>query len=177
MRRLLIAMTVALVALAAAGCSSSKSSVAASTSAAPTSAAPTSAPSTAAPTTAAPSTASSASTLGLASNAKVGQQILVDSTGHTVYLFVPDGASTASRVPAAIKALWPPVTSSGSPTAGAGLDQGKVAVEVQSDGTRQVAYNGHLLYTFARDTAPGDAHGQGLAGIWYVLSAAGTRIT
>jgi predicted lipoprotein with Yx(FWY)xxD motif len=158
---------------AAAGCSSSsKSSVAATTSAAPTSA-----PSTAAPATAAPTTTSSAATLALATNAKVGQQIVVDSAGHTVYLFVPDGASTASRVPAAIKAIWPPVTSSGSPTAGAGLDQAKVTVEVQSDGTRQVAYNGHLLYTFARDTSPGDANGQGLAGIWYVLSAAGTRVT
>jgi predicted lipoprotein with Yx(FWY)xxD motif len=157
---------------AAAGCSSSSSSVAASTSAAPTSA-----PSTAAPSTAAPPTTSSAATLALAANAKVGQQIVVDSAGHTVYLFVPDGASTTSRVPAAIKAIWPPVTSSGSPTAGAGLDQGKISVEVQSDGTRQVAYNGHLLYTFARDTAPGEANGQGLAGIWYVLSAAGTRVT
>ena len=173
MRRLLTAMTVPLMVFAAAACSSSsKSSVAASTSAVPTSA-----PSTAAPTTAAPTTTSSAATLALAANAKVGQQIVVDSAGRTVYLFVPDGASTASRVPAAIKAIWPPVTSSGSPTAGAGLDQSKVTVEVQSDGTRQVAYNGHLLYTFARDTAPGDAHGQGLAGIWYVLSAAGTRIT
>ena len=173
MRRLLTAMTVPLMVFAAAACSSSsKSSVAASTSAVPTSA-----PSTAAPTTAAPTTTSSAATLALASNAKVGQQIVVDSAGRTVYLFVPDGASTASRVPAAIKAIWPPVTSSGSPTAGAGLDQSKVTVEVQSDGTRQVAYNGHLLYTFARDTAPGDAHGQGLAGIWYVVSAAGTRIT
>jgi predicted lipoprotein with Yx(FWY)xxD motif len=148
-----------------------------STSAAPTSAAPTSAPSTATPTTPGPVTPSSAATLGLASNAKVGQQIVVDSAGHTVYLFLPDGASNTSRVPAAIKALWPPVTSSGSPTAGAGLDQSKVTVVVQSDGSRQVAYNGHLLYTFARDTAPGDANGQGLAGIWYVLSAAGTRIS
>ena len=173
MRRLLTVMTVPLMVFAAAGCSSSsKSSVVASTSAAPTST-----PSTAAPTTAAPSTTSSAATLALATNAKVGQQIVVDSAGRTVYLFVPDGASSASRVPAAIKAIWPPVTSSGSPTVGAGLDQSKVTVEVQSDGTRQVAYNGHLLYTFARDTAPGDAHGQGLAGIWYVLSAAGTRIT
>jgi predicted lipoprotein with Yx(FWY)xxD motif len=143
----------------------------------PTSAAPTSAPSTAAPTTTTASTASSAATLGLATNAKVGQQIVVDSAGRTVYLFLPDGASNTSRVPAAIKAIWPPVTSSGPPTAGAGLDQSKVTVVVQSDGTRQVAYNGHLLYTFARDTAPGDANGQGLAGIWYVLSAAGTRIT
>jgi predicted lipoprotein with Yx(FWY)xxD motif len=130
-----------------------------------------------APTTTAPSTASSAATLGLASNAKIGQQILVDSAGRTVYLFVPDGAATASRVPAAIKVIWPPVTSPGSPAAGPGLDQGKISVAVQSDGTRQVAYNGHLLYTFARDTAPGQANGQGAAGIWYVLSADGTRIS
>jgi predicted lipoprotein with Yx(FWY)xxD motif len=64
----------------------------------------------------------------------------------------------------------------GAATVGAGLDQTKVAVQMQSDGTSQVMYNGHLLYTFVGDTKPGDATGQGLGGIWFVLSSAGEKI-
>jgi predicted lipoprotein with Yx(FWY)xxD motif len=156
-----------------AACSSSAKSVAtpSTTASAPTTAA-TAATSAATTTSTAPATG----TLGLAANSKIGQQIIVNSSGRTVYLFVPDGASTTSKVPAGIKALWPPVASSGSPAVGAGLDQSKAAMETQPDGTQQVSYNGHLLYTFARDAAPGDANGQGLGGIWYVLSSSGDKI-
>jgi predicted lipoprotein with Yx(FWY)xxD motif len=89
-------------------------------------------------------------------------------------MFQPDGASTSSQVPANIKANWPAVT--GAATVGAGLDQSKIAVQPQSDGTNQVMYNGHLLYTFVGDSKPGDAAGQGLGGIWFVLSPAGEKI-
>ncbi len=47
----------------------------------------------------------------------------------------------------------------------------------QADGTQQLAYNGHLLYLFVGDKAAGDANGQGLGGIWYVLSASGAQIS
>ena len=49
-------------------------------------------------------------------------------------------------------------------------------VAAQADGTQQLAYNGHLLYLFVGDKAAGDANGQGLGGIWYVLSASGDKI-
>jgi predicted lipoprotein with Yx(FWY)xxD motif len=91
-------------------------------------------------------------------------------------LFIPDGPSTVSQVPAGIKANWPAVTVSGAPTAGTGLDAAKLVAAAQPDGTNQVAYNGHLLYTFSGDKAPGDAAGQGLGGSWYVLSAAGDKV-
>jgi predicted lipoprotein with Yx(FWY)xxD motif len=90
---------------------------------------------------------------------------------------MPDGSSKTTMVPSSIKANWPPVKSStATPTVGAGLDGSKVAVDMQADGTDQLAYGGHLLYTFAGDIAAGDAKGQGLGGVWYVLSPAGTRI-
>jgi len=120
--------------------------------------------------------ASSGATLATATNSTIGQQILVDSSGRTVYLFMPDGSSKTTTVPAAIKANWPPVKSTATPTVGAGLDQSKIAADVQADGSDQVAYGGHLLYTFAGDKAAGDAKGQGLGGVWYVLSPAGTKI-
>ena len=84
-------------------------------------------------------------------------------------MFVPDGTSTTSKVPAAIQANWPPVTASGASTVGTGLDQSKVA------GTTQVSYNGHLLYTFVGDKAAGDANGQGLGNVWYAVSASGDK--
>jgi predicted lipoprotein with Yx(FWY)xxD motif len=109
-------------------------------------------------------------------NAKLGKQIIVDAKGMTVYLYDPDATSKTSTVPDGIKASWPPVIATGAPGVGAGLDQAKAAAQPQADGTSQVSYNGHLLYTFVGDKAPGDAVGQGLGGIWFVLSPDGAKI-
>ncbi|MBV8960622.1 MAG: hypothetical protein JO087_17825, partial [Actinobacteria bacterium] len=57
------------------------------------------------------------------------------------------------------------------------LDQSKVAVNMQSDGTDQLSYNGHLLYYFINDSAPGDAKGQGLGSVWYALGADGNKLS
>ena len=109
-------------------------------------------------------------------NTKVGQQILVDSSGKTVYLFEPDGTSTTSQVPAGIKANWPALTATGAPSVSSALDSSKVGTQAQPDGTKQVTYNGHLLYTFQNDTAPGDANGQALGNIWFTVSPAGDKV-
>ena len=175
---------VAALALAAcgddSGSSSASTAAAAGTSAAPaTTAAAGGAATTAAAggaaTTAAGAAAASA-TVGEADNATIGQKILVDSAGMTIYLFEPDGTSQTSTVPAAIKANWPAVVATGSAVAGPGLDSSKLTVVTQPDGTKQVAYNGHLLYTFISDTAPGQATGQDLGGKWYVVSPSGDQV-
>src|SRR5215470_4216606 len=115
-------------------------------------------------------------TIGLAGNAKIGQRVLVDSKGRTLYLFVPDGTGSQTQVPAQFKANWPQLTAA-APSAGAGLDMTKLAVHTQTDGARQVSYNGHLLYTFINDMAPGDTNGQGLGpNNWFVLDANGNAI-
>ena len=93
----------------------------------------------------------------------------------TVYLYSPDGTNTTSQVSGGLKAAWPAVTAT-SATAGSGVDAGKLKLQAQPDGTMQVAYNGHLLYTFSGDKAAGDANGQGLGGIWYVLTADGEKV-
>ena len=128
------------------------------------------------PMTAKPA-ATTPSTVSLAANATIGQKVLVDSNGMTLYLFVPDGTGTQSTVPAQFKPNWPPVTATGSPTVGSGLDATKVGVQTQSDGTRQVTYNGHLLYTFIMDKNPGDVNGQGQGpNNWFVLDSSGNAI-
>jgi predicted lipoprotein with Yx(FWY)xxD motif len=106
----------------------------------------------------------------------VGQKVLVDSKGRTLYLFVPDGTGSQTQVPTQFKANWPQLTTA-APVAGAGLDMTKLAVHTQTDGARQVSYNGHLLYTFINDMAPGDTNGQGLGpNNWFVLDANGNAI-
>jgi predicted lipoprotein with Yx(FWY)xxD motif len=116
-------------------------------------------------------------TIALATNAAVGQQVLVDSNGRTLYLFVPDGTATRSTVPAEFRPNWPPVVANGTSLVGMGLHTAKLGVQPQADGTKQVTYNGHLLYTFINDTQPGDANGQGLGpNNWFVLDADGNPI-
>jgi predicted lipoprotein with Yx(FWY)xxD motif len=173
-----ILMVGAVVSIAA--CSSSKSStstttttvLSVSTSSSPVT--PAGSPTSVSTSTTSGSAARAA--LAVATNAKVGTKIIVAASGKTVYLYMPDGSSTTSKVPAALKAVWPAVTASGTPTVGAGLDQSKLVLEPQPDGTKQVAYNGHLLYTFQGDAAPGSAAGERLGGIWFVLSTAGAKI-
>jgi predicted lipoprotein with Yx(FWY)xxD motif len=120
------------------------------------------------------SAAASAAVLKTAMNAKLHVPIIVNGDGKTVYIYKPDGTSTTSKVPAALKVAWPAVTSSEStPNVAGGLTNTKTSVNAHD----QVSYNGHLLYTFSADTKPGTANGQGLGGVWYVLSPDGAPIT
>src|SRR5579863_6014829 len=86
------------------------------------------------------------------------ETILVDSQGLPLYFYPPDTAAK-SAVTGGLAPLWPPLTSA-SPAA-TGLT-GKLAAVSDVYG-HQVAYNGHLLYTFAGDQA-GQVTGQGLQG-------------
>jgi predicted lipoprotein with Yx(FWY)xxD motif len=107
-------------------------------------------------------------------NAELHRKIVVDAHGKTVYIYKPDGTSTTSTVPAALKTAWPPVTAKeSSPTLGTGLSTAKTTLNAQD----QVSYDRHLLYTFKGDTKPGETNGQGLNKVWYAISATGTPIT
>jgi predicted lipoprotein with Yx(FWY)xxD motif len=109
-----------------------------------------------------PASQSAAATVRTA-QATVGgktETILVNSQGLPLYYYVSDTA-TASRVTGSLAALWPPVTSA-SPSA-TGLS-GKLAAVSDVHGS-QVAYHGHLLYTFADDPA-GQVTGQGVQGFF-----------
>jgi predicted lipoprotein with Yx(FWY)xxD motif len=87
-----------------------------------------------------------------------GQQepVLVDQ--HRMPLYYYAGDSTAvSRVTGDLARAWPPLIAAS--VTGAGL--GGSLAEVKDDHGRQVAYNGHLLYTFVSDR-PGVVTGQGV---------------
>ena len=84
------------------------------------------------------------------------ETILVNSGGLPLYFYRPDTA-TKSFVTGGVAALWPPLTSAAPTTAGA---SGKLTVVNDAHG-HQVAYNGHLLYTFVSDHS-GRVTGQGV---------------
>ena len=119
---------------------------------------------------------SGASSVALAGS-KLGD-ILVDGKGRTLYLFEAD-KGPASVCDGACAAAWPPLTTSGKPKAGTGVSAAKLGTTKRDDGTTEVTYNGHPLYYYAGDSAPGQTNGQGIDGFgaeWYVLSGAGNKI-
>jgi predicted lipoprotein with Yx(FWY)xxD motif len=104
--------------------------------------------------------------------------MLVDGRGRTLYLFEAD-KGTASRCDGACASVWPPLTTAGSPVAGAGVSASKLGTAKRGDGTTEVTYHGHPLYTYAGDSPPGQTTGQGsddFGAEWYAVSAAGTPI-
>jgi len=120
--------------------------------------------------------AGGSATVSLASISSLGQQVLVDSRGRTVYLFEKDSGGT-SACTGACAAVWPPLTVSGQPTAGPGVQQAMLGTITRSGGAKQVTYNGHPLYAFVKDTGSGQAKGQGVNGfgaLWYAVTAAGS---
>jgi predicted lipoprotein with Yx(FWY)xxD motif len=126
-------------------------------------------------TTAPAQSGASTSTVNVADNSQYGS-ILVDQNGMTLYLFLNDtqGAGT-SACSGGCAALWPALTAT-SPTAGAGVDAGKLGTITRSDGTMQVTYNGWPLYSYVPDTKAGDATGQGFKSVWYVVAPSGDAV-
>jgi predicted lipoprotein with Yx(FWY)xxD motif len=123
--------------------------------------------------------ASSESSEGSAAVMSLGHtsvgMVLVDSNGMTVYDFHKDKGTTSSCYGACEQA-WPPVTTEGEPTVGNGASASKVGTTKRKDGTMQVTYAGHPLYTFVEDKKPGEAHGNDTSAFgaqWYALKGNG----
>jgi len=131
------------VALAAAGGTSAAVATSSAASSPPAATAPSAAP-------------GGPATVRIANALVVGktEAILTNASGLPLYYY---GADTAGKsfVSGQLAALWPPLTSAAR--TGAGLS-GKLTVVNDAHGS-QVAYNGHLLYTFTYDR-PGQVNGQ-----------------
>ena len=119
-------------------------------------------------TTSAPSGVSA----GLSSGQTTLGTVVKDEQGRTLYAFAPDSA-TASKCNDACAQTWPPVTTQGQPTTGPGIDASKVGTLTRADGSKQVVYNGHPLYRFSGDSKSGDVNGQGVGGVWHVMTPSG----
>jgi predicted lipoprotein with Yx(FWY)xxD motif len=156
MRKLLIAASLAVAVLAVTACASSSSS---SSTPAPSS-------------TPAAGAASASSGTTLKTTTIGGTQVLTNSAGFTLYWFAPD-TSTTSKCTGSCSTYWPPVK--GPASAGSGVT-GTLGVITRPDGTKQATYDGHPLYTYVGDTAPGQNKGNGLnisGGLWYQATVSG----
>jgi len=120
-------------------------------------------------TTAAPADTGSA-TVAVAEIDGVGEA-LVGPDGLTLYLFEQDDGLTTACTGGCSDA-WPPLVADGDAVAGDGVDA--ALIETAEGG--QVAYNGHLLYTFSGDGAPGEANGVGIPS-WFPVDAAGNAVS
>ena len=119
--------------------------------------------------TAATGTAAGTST-GLKTTTIGGTTVLTNAKGFTLYSFAPD-TPTTSKCYGSCAAYWPPVT--GTTAAGHGLP-GRIGTITRTGGAHQLTYDGHPLYTYIGDTAPGQARGNNLnlnGGLWHEVPA------
>ena len=128
---------------------------------------------TSSPSSSSTSTSSPAAAAGTVKTATIaGVTVLTNSKGFTLYSFAPD-TSTTSNCNGACAQNWPPVT---GPVTAAGVT-GTFGTITRSDGSVQATFDGHPLYAFAGDTAPGQAKGNGLnaaGGLWHEITTSGT---
>ena len=101
-----------------------------------------------------------------------GVSVLTNAKGYTLYWFAPD-TPTKSVCNGSCAGYWPPVT--GTPSAGPGVT-GKLGTIKRSNGATQATYDGHPLYTYVADTAPGQVHGNNVnlnGGLWHEVTVSG----
>jgi predicted lipoprotein with Yx(FWY)xxD motif len=113
-----------------------------------------------------PLPAATATGTGLKTTTIDGTTVLTNAAGFTLYSFAPD-TSTSSKCYGSCAAYWPPVT--GTVVASPGLP-GRIGTITRTGGSRQLTYNGHPLYTYIGDSAPGQARGDNLnlnGGLWH----------
>jgi predicted lipoprotein with Yx(FWY)xxD motif len=105
-------------------------------------------------------------------------RILVNSRGHTLYLFQKDrnGRSACTGMCAS---FWPPLIAAGKPRAAASARASMLGTTRRADGRLQVTYNHHPLYTFVKDAKKGQTKGEGLSAFgarWYAVSPTGAKV-
>ena len=103
---------------------------------------------------------------------KLGK-VIVDAKGFTLYDFHKDKGGKSACYGACAK-VWPPLT--GTPKAEKGAKASLLGTVKRTDGTTQVTYAGHPLYTYVGDSQPGQANGNDFSQFgaqWYALTPSG----
>jgi predicted lipoprotein with Yx(FWY)xxD motif len=94
---------------------------------------------------------------------------LTNEQGMSLYISLQD-APGKSNCNAACLMVWQPLLVNGKIIAGSGVKLANLGIITLPDGTHQVTYLGAPLYTYTKDVNPGDTHGHGLDGIWFLVA-------
>lgn len=101
--------------------------------------------------------------------------ILTDADGMTLYLFTNDEGSTSSCYDSCAE-NWPPLLVGDRGLVESVMTDVELGTSERDDGSTMVTAAGYPLYYFANDEEPGDATGQGVSDVWYVLDAEGNPV-
>ncbi|GAB1509856.1 hypothetical protein [Actinophytocola sp. KF-1] len=102
-------------------------------------------------------------------------RVLTNQDGRTLYLFAQDSkAPSLSTCLGECARTWPPLLATGNVVGGADRESA-VGTLARPDGRVQVTVGGWPVYTFARDTAPGQAKGHGADDLWFAITPAGKK--
>ena len=89
---------------------------------------------------------------------------LIDASGRTLYTFDRDAAGSGkSACNGQCAELWPPAKAEAD-----AKPEGDLTIVTRDDGSKQWAYKGKPVYTYAKDSKPGDATGDNFRDVWHV---------
>jgi len=102
--------------------------------------------------------------------------VVTDQNGKTLYLFTKDSRNPAkSTCNGSCATTWPPVLVTGQTTV-SGVSEKLIGQVMRSDGAMQLTIGGWPVYTYSKDTAPGQANGHGVGNTWYAMEPNGCRV-
>jgi predicted lipoprotein with Yx(FWY)xxD motif len=124
-----------------------------------------------------PASGGHASTVTIMTRSTSKGTVLTNAAGKTLYWFAID-TSTTSKCTGTCATYWPPVIGTPSAAAGTSLPHGFGTI-TRPGGQIQATYDGHPLYTYVSDTAPGQIGGNGLnlsGGLWWAMTPSGAKL-
>lgn len=105
----------------------------------------------------------------------IGYGKALATSGHPLYLLSSD-PPRGSRCTGKCTATWSPLTAKGAPTAGPGVESSLLSTFKRADGSTQVLYDGHALYTHKGRGLVSGAGVRSEGGTWYLVAPSGKPI-
>jgi predicted lipoprotein with Yx(FWY)xxD motif len=125
--------------------------------------------------------AATSSGSGIKTTSVKGGTVLTNSAGRTLYWYAID-SSTTSKCSGTCATFWPPAPAGAKAASGVSLS-GSFGSITRSDGSTQLTYMGHPLYTFKLDTASGQDNGNGVTTsggpsneLWWAMTPTGAKL-
>jgi predicted lipoprotein with Yx(FWY)xxD motif len=94
---------------------------------------------------------------------RVQNGMFVNAQGMTLYTWDNDREANKSACAGNCLTNWPALAAEANAT-----NMGDWVIVTRDDGSKQWAYKGKPLYTYAQDRNPGDVVGDGRGGTWHI---------